>query len=228
MATCYICGKSHATYRRSVKTGTSYSSTYSSRGTNWNTSSVRYGVRSVCASCAYRIDYNNIRSTGLARSFLFGILGIAPTIIRAIEIHNKGDSNISNTIAGISFVIGAIICFICFIRTSNNLDKQEKLKYTYFDELPKTVTTNDTPKIEKTETENIENTLKEKINSENNFFSKLLADKKERVTEISNFYEANKNSESFNYLKVVDDMIYVKKELKNEYFKYISLFDTLL
>ena len=95
MATCYICGKSHAEYRRNVPTGTSYRTSCSSRGRSYNSSSVRYGRRSVCAHCAFNIDYNNKRSTGFILSFLFGgsliAIGVLCGIIFQYKIsYNQG------------------------------------------------------------------------------------------------------------------------------------------
>lgn len=58
MAKCYICGKNYAEYRRTVSTGSSNRVYYSKRGMASSVSS-NYGTRSVCASCALSIDYNN-------------------------------------------------------------------------------------------------------------------------------------------------------------------------
>lgn len=89
MANCYICGKSHAEYRRNVPTGTSYRTSYSSRGRSYNSSSVRYGRRSVCAHCAFKIDYNNKRSTGFILSSIFGGTLIGIGILCGIILHYK-------------------------------------------------------------------------------------------------------------------------------------------
>lgn len=89
MATCYICGKSHAEYRRNVPTGTSYRTSCSSRGRSYNSSSVRYGRRSVCAHCAFKIDYNNKRSTGFILSGIFGGTLIGIGILCGIILHYK-------------------------------------------------------------------------------------------------------------------------------------------
>jgi len=64
MATCYICGKSHAEYRRSVHVGNSYRTGFSFRGRVSSSTTSHYGVRSVCASCALSIDYNNRKNSG--------------------------------------------------------------------------------------------------------------------------------------------------------------------
>lgn len=89
MANCYICGKPHAEYRRNVPTGTSYRTSYSSRGRSYNSSSVRYGRRSVCAHCAFKIDYNNKRSTGFILSSIFGGTLIGIGILCGIILHYK-------------------------------------------------------------------------------------------------------------------------------------------
>ena len=89
MANCYICGKSHAEYRRNVPTGTSYRTSYSSRGRSYNSSSVRYGRRSVGAHCAFKIDYNNKRSTGFILSSIFGGTLIGIGILCGIILHYK-------------------------------------------------------------------------------------------------------------------------------------------
>lgn len=89
MATCYICGKSHAEYRRTVPIGSSYRTSYSSRGRNYNSSSVQYGRRSVCARCAFNIDYNNKRSAGIILSVFLGGLLIAIGIVCGIILEYK-------------------------------------------------------------------------------------------------------------------------------------------
>lgn len=89
MANCYICGKSHAEYRRNVPTGTSYRTSYSSRGRSYNSSSVRYGRRSVCAHCAFNIDYNNKRSAGFILSGLLGGSLISIGVLCGIILHYK-------------------------------------------------------------------------------------------------------------------------------------------
>ena len=58
MGTCYICGKEHVDYRRTVHTGNSYRTGISSRGRVHTSVASHSGVRTVCASCALSIDYN--------------------------------------------------------------------------------------------------------------------------------------------------------------------------
>ena len=64
MATCYICGKSHAEYRRTVQTGNSNRVGVSSRGRMSTFTTAHYGVRTVCAKCALEIDYKNKKNAG--------------------------------------------------------------------------------------------------------------------------------------------------------------------
>lgn len=55
MASCYCCGTSGATYRRNVRTGTSYGSWTSTRSYGASSRN-HYGLRSVCEKCAAQID----------------------------------------------------------------------------------------------------------------------------------------------------------------------------
>lgn len=75
MATCYICGKSHAEYRRSVYTGNSNRIGVSTRGNVHTSTTAHYGIRCVCAKCALDIDYNNKRNAGTWGIVLGSILG---------------------------------------------------------------------------------------------------------------------------------------------------------
>ena len=72
MGTCYICGKKKVYYRRTVHTGNSYRTGFSSRGTNYSSASQHYGSRIVCASCALKIDYNNRKEKGIVHGFFVG------------------------------------------------------------------------------------------------------------------------------------------------------------
>ena len=55
MASCYHCGKKGASYRRYINTGSSYGGWVSnrSRGTSYRS---YYGLRTLCESCAARVD----------------------------------------------------------------------------------------------------------------------------------------------------------------------------
>lgn len=64
MATCYICGKSHAEYRRSVYTGNSNRVGISSGGRIHTSTTAHYGLRTVCARCALDIDYRKRKNAG--------------------------------------------------------------------------------------------------------------------------------------------------------------------
>ena len=104
MATCYLCGKSHAEYRREVKTGNSYRTGISSRGrTSYSTQS-HYGPRCVCAECALQIDYNSQkRSSGAFVFNMFGTMSLACFWIFLLIFGPKG------------FVICGIISIVCYI-----------------------------------------------------------------------------------------------------------------
>lgn len=62
MASCYICGDSGASYRRTVTTGKSFGSFWSKRSYGSSTRTY-YGTRTVCESCAASIDKWNIVKT---------------------------------------------------------------------------------------------------------------------------------------------------------------------
>lgn len=72
MGTCYICGKEHVDYRRTVHTGNSYRTGISSRGRVHTSVASHSGVRTVCASCALSIDYNAKKNAG-AWGPVFGV-----------------------------------------------------------------------------------------------------------------------------------------------------------
>lgn len=76
MASCYICGKEHVTYRRRVPTGTSYRSGYSSRGRRSYSTTDSYGLRTVCAQCALNIDYRAQKNKGHGVEFATAIICI--------------------------------------------------------------------------------------------------------------------------------------------------------
>lgn len=128
MATCYICGKSHAEYRRTVPIGSSYRTSYSSRGRNYNSSSVQYGRRSVCARCAFNIDYNNKRSAGIILSVFLGGLLIAIGIVCGIILEYKITYN-----QGISCIFfGLLISILGIVLTqwkANKWKEENEGKY---------------------------------------------------------------------------------------------------
>lgn len=53
MARCYICDSPNANFRRTVHTGTSYGG-----GISYSSARAYYGKKSLCAKCAFKIDYN--------------------------------------------------------------------------------------------------------------------------------------------------------------------------
>jgi uncharacterized protein (DUF983 family) len=59
MGTCYICGKQHVNYRRTVTVGNSTRYSISSKGRSSTSYGLYYGTRTVCAKCALDIDYSN-------------------------------------------------------------------------------------------------------------------------------------------------------------------------
>jgi len=59
MASCYHCGRSGASYRRTVTTGYSRGS-WTSKKSYGSSSRTNYGVRSVCEDCALRIDKSSV------------------------------------------------------------------------------------------------------------------------------------------------------------------------
>lgn len=59
MGTCYICGKPHVNYRRTVTVGNSTRYSISSKGRSSTSYGLYYGTRTVCAKCALDIDYSN-------------------------------------------------------------------------------------------------------------------------------------------------------------------------
>ena len=69
MASCYLCGNRNADYRRNVNTGASYG-IYSGRRSTSSSTRAYFGLRSVCESCASRIDLSR------ARFRLFGAITI--------------------------------------------------------------------------------------------------------------------------------------------------------
>lgn len=109
MATCYICGKSHAEYRRNVSTGTSNRVYYGKRGISTSTSS-NYGTRSVCASCALNIDYNNRKqSFGFGFFLGLGILSGIGLIFGLMASASGGFLGFTFISATVSIVL-AIVC----------------------------------------------------------------------------------------------------------------------
>ena len=104
MATCYLCGKSHAEYRRQVKTGNSYRTGITSRGrTSFSTQS-HYGPRCVCAECALQIDYNNKKQSAGAFVFnMFGGLSLAGFFFFLMIFGTKGLP---------ICIITSIVCFV--------------------------------------------------------------------------------------------------------------------
>jgi hypothetical protein len=71
MANCYQCGRSGATYRRAVYTGSSSGGWVSTRSSGSSSRSYS-GVRSLCESCAARNDASKQRN----RAILYVIGGI--------------------------------------------------------------------------------------------------------------------------------------------------------
>lgn len=62
MGTCYICGKPHVNYRRTVTVGNSTRYSISSKGRSSTSYGLYYGTRTVCAKCALDIDYSYQKS----------------------------------------------------------------------------------------------------------------------------------------------------------------------
>lgn len=110
MGTCYICGKEHVDYRRTVHTGNSYRTGISSRGRVHTSVASHTGVRTVCARCAFNMDYAVKKAEGawgpvlgvllilfslilLIFSVFLGITGIAGGILLCIFPRKKGKEN---------------------------------------------------------------------------------------------------------------------------------------
>ncbi len=81
MASCYMCGCSGASYRRTVQTGHSTGRYYSSRSSG-SSSRTYYSTRMVCEDCAFDMDKG-----ALYRSILG--LWIFAIIIGMLVVHFK-------------------------------------------------------------------------------------------------------------------------------------------
>lgn len=102
MGTCYLCGKQHVDYRRTVHTGRSNRIGYSSRGTMHTSNSNSYGLRTVCASCALSIDYQNKKNAG---DWSIGLASIIVAISFFVFLSNKLPGIVGFIIGGLTFYI---------------------------------------------------------------------------------------------------------------------------
>lgn len=132
MATCYICGKSHAEYRRTVNTGTSNRAGVTSRGRSSYSTTVHYGMRTVCANCALNIDYNNKKqSAGFAACLSLGIIGFF-CVSCDMFVHflpNKGSITLT-----LGSAVLFIVAIVCKSQKKKEADKwYEKNKNNYID-----------------------------------------------------------------------------------------------
>ncbi len=101
MGTCYICGKQHVDYRRTVYTGNSYRTGISSRGSIHSSVASHTGVRTVCARCAFNIDYEAHKSEG-AWGPILGVLLIFISLVLLII----------NSVLGVVGIIGGVLLCI--------------------------------------------------------------------------------------------------------------------
>lgn len=99
MARCYICGSPNANFRRTVHTGNSYGVGISSRGTSYSSARAYYGKRSVCAKCAFKIDYN-----GQKQKYYWSWILPALPLGGAITAQCLGEAELA-----VPFWIGAIV-----------------------------------------------------------------------------------------------------------------------
>lgn len=230
MANCYICGKPHAEYRRNVPTGTSYRTSYSSRGRSYNSSSVRYGRRSVCAHCAFNIDYNNKRSTGFILSFLFGGSLIAIGVLCGIIFQYKISYN-----QGIGCVfLGLLILILGSALTQRKANKwKEENEREYIDsyeiiqqeKLQKSIERENKKKQKFAERQqtliNILNTFKDKMQTE----IKFLVSKAEVF---SKEHENCKDDTIEQIDGVIKDITLFADEMKSEYKKVENEYSQLI
>ena len=122
MATCYICGKSHAEYRRSVHVGNSNRVGITSRGRINSSTTAHYGVRSVCAKCALDIDYHKRKDAGN-----WGIGVGAFFVIFAIPMFTPAPA-----VAACSLILGVILLIAPYSIAHSNAEdwyKENSEKY---------------------------------------------------------------------------------------------------
>lgn len=222
MANCYICGKSPATYRRTVVTGTSHRTSYSSRGTNWNSSSIRQGFRSVCAQCALNIDYNNKKSGGLFLSVFMGGLMILPAIFYVIGYNFFHFS--STQIWGIAFT-GIATCIIGIIITNNNANKwREENRNKYLG--PENINVYKSEELGINDLDKSIDLVK-KIDFEDKNFAKYQEEAGKRISDILGKAENEIYSNSFDYLIYLDEVIACKNDITDAYQKFIKTLEMI-
>lgn len=75
MATCYLCGRAGADFRRTVETGRSHGYYYGKRSTSYSTRTYT-GLRTVCEDCAFDIDKGRLMASIAGRWIIAIILTI--------------------------------------------------------------------------------------------------------------------------------------------------------
>ncbi|MBO6132047.1 MAG: hypothetical protein J6P28_08805 [Treponema sp.] len=221
MATCYICGRTPAEYRRNVTTGTSYRMTTSSRGTNWNSTSVRQGIRSVCAECALTIDYNNKKYGGFLLSMLLGGLLVTPAILYTTGFNFL---HLSGAKIGVLTITGLVICIVGSIFSNSNAKRwKEENKSKYLGSITSNVYKSDNFGIT-----NLDKSIEicKRIDLEDKEFARY---QEEINNQIQNIFDETKNgiaNDQFNFLSTIDKIIGYKNELVTSYKNFSSSLET--
>jgi len=222
MATCYICGRSPALYRRNVVTGTSHRMTTSSRGTNWNSTSVRQGVRSVCAECALNIDFNNKRGGGIFLSIFLGGLLLIPSILYLAGVNFL---HLSGSQIGGLTVTGLLICVIGSIIANNNAKKWKEENIGKYLGTTTTIYKNEELGISDLD-KSIE--ICKKIESEDKIYLKFQEEINIQIQAVLDETKNNLNNINFDYFTCIDRVIDYKKEILNKYMSFEENLDISL
>lgn len=121
MGTCYICGKEHVDYRRTVFVGNSSRVNFSSRGRVSHSVSSYYGQRTVCAKCALNVDYKNKKQNIVGSIFLgiFLTIGIILLLFGYLNIEFLFSDNKTSIDCGWFFSILGIIIFVFSQKITN-------------------------------------------------------------------------------------------------------------
>ena len=220
MASCYICGRSPAEYRRTVTTGTSYRMTSSSRGTNWNSTSVRQGTRRVCAECALKIDYNNKKGGGIFFSIFLGGILLIPGILYITGINFLHLS--SAQMGGLTFT-GIVICVVGSIISCTNANKwKEENESKYLGTSSSVIYKSEELGISDLD-KSIE--LCKKIESEDKKYVEFQRTTGDKMISLFDKSKALLSDSNYDYLNILDDIVGLKKEICNTYRNFSTLLE---
>lgn len=220
MANCYICGRSPAEYRRTVTTGTSYRMSHSSRGTNWNSTSVRQGTRSVCAECAFKIDYNNKKGGGIFLSIFLGGILLIPGILYIAGINFLHLS--SAQMGGLTFT-GIAICIVgCIISCTKANKWKEENESKYLGTTSNVVYKSDELGISDLD-KSIE--LCKKIDSEDKKYANFQLKSGDKIISLFDKSKTLLSDSSYDYLNILDDIAVLKNEICDSHSNFSSLLE---